>query len=67
MRDTQTFLTFISFRLWLFAYGVNLGGTKNAGHRRHGAVGSLEELALFAEHTGKHWIAGKRQLHKIYH
>jgi len=33
----------------------------------HNAVGSLEELALFAEHTGKHWIAGKRKLHQIYH
>jgi len=37
------------------------------GKKYHGAVGSLEELALFAEHTGKHWIAGKRQLDKIYH
>jgi len=37
------------------------------GKEYHGAVGSLEELALFAEHTGKHWIAGKRKLHQIYH
>ena len=37
------------------------------GKTYHGAVGSLEELALFAENTGKHWIAGKRKLHQIYH
>jgi len=37
------------------------------GKTYHGAVGSLEELALFAEHTGKQWISGKRQLYKIYH
>jgi len=37
------------------------------GKTYHNAVGSLEELALFAEHTGKRWIAGKRKLHQIYH
>jgi len=37
------------------------------GKTYHGAVGSLEELALFAEHTGKRWIAGKRKLQQIYH
>jgi len=37
------------------------------GKTYHGAVGSLEELDLFAEHTGKHWIAGKRKLQQIYH
>jgi len=39
----------------------------NFGKTYHGAVGSLEELALFAENTGKQWISGKRQLYKIYH
>ncbi|MCP4324446.1 MAG: transposase [Psychromonas sp.] len=37
------------------------------GKSYHGAVGSLEELALFAEHTGKQWIAGKNRLRRIYH
>jgi len=37
------------------------------GKTYHGAVGSLEELAAFAENTGKNWIAGKRKLHQIYH
>jgi len=37
------------------------------GKNYHGAVGSLEELALFAEHTGKKWISRKRELGKIYH
>jgi len=37
------------------------------GKTYHGAVGSLEELALFAEHTGKNWISGKRKLDQIYH
>jgi len=37
------------------------------GKTYHGAVGSLQELALFAEHTGKNWISGKRKLHQIYH
>jgi len=37
------------------------------GKTYHNAVGSSEELALFAEHTGKRWIAGKRKLHQIYH
>jgi hypothetical protein len=29
------------------------------GNDYHGAFGSLEELAIFAEHTGKQWISGK--------
>jgi hypothetical protein len=33
----------------------------------HGAVGSLEELALFAEHTGKRCISGKNRLRKIFY
>ena len=37
------------------------------GKTYHGAVGSLEELALFAEHTGKKWISGKNRLQRIYH
>ncbi|MCP4254170.1 MAG: transposase [Candidatus Scalindua sp.] len=37
------------------------------GKDYHGAVGSLEELALFAEHTGKQWISGKNKLRRIYH
>ena len=34
------------------------------GKDYQGAVGSLEELALFAEHTGKCWIASKNQLRR---
>jgi hypothetical protein len=30
------------------------------GKNYHGAVGSLEELALFASDTRKRWIAGKK-------
>ena len=37
------------------------------GKDYHGAVGSLEELALFAEHTGKQWISGKTKLQRILH
>ncbi|WP_019613780.1 hypothetical protein [Psychromonas ossibalaenae] len=37
------------------------------GKEYHGAVGSLEELALFAEHTGKRWISGKSKLQRILH
>jgi REP element-mobilizing transposase RayT len=37
------------------------------GKEYHGAVGSLEELALFAEHTGKQWISGKNKLRRMYH
>jgi len=37
------------------------------GKDYHGAVGSLEELALFAEHTGRRWISGKNKLREIYH
>jgi len=37
------------------------------GKSYHGAVGSLEELALFAENTGKQWISGKNKLRRIYH
>jgi hypothetical protein len=32
------------------------------GKDYHGAIGSLEELALFAEHTGKQWVSGKNKL-----
>ncbi|WP_409439177.1 transposase [Psychromonas sp. GE-S-Ul-11] len=37
------------------------------GKDYQGAVGSLEELALFAEHTGKCWIASKNQLRRPTH
>ncbi len=37
------------------------------GKTYHGAIGSLEELALFAEHTGKRWVSGKNKLRNIYH
>jgi hypothetical protein len=37
------------------------------GKDYHGAIGSLEELALFAEHTGKQWVSGKNKLRRIYH
>ena len=37
------------------------------GKEYHGAVGSLEELALFATHTGKKWISGQNKLRQIYH
>jgi hypothetical protein len=37
------------------------------GKNYHGAVGSLDELALFAEHTGKRWIAGKTKLQRMLH
>ncbi|MCP4324033.1 MAG: hypothetical protein GY787_19675, partial [Alteromonadales bacterium] len=37
------------------------------GKTYHGAVGSLEELALFAEHTGKQWISGKNKQRRIFH
>ena len=37
------------------------------GKNYHGAVGSLDELALFAEHTGKRWISGKNKLQKMLH
>jgi len=32
------------------------------GKDYHGAVGSLEALAIYASHTGKRWIASKNQL-----
>ncbi|PKF63510.1 transposase [Psychromonas sp. psych-6C06] len=44
-----------------------LGLASDFGKTYHGAVGSLEELALFAEHTGKQWISGKNRLRRIYH
>ena len=31
------------------------------GKEFHQAVGSLSKLAMFAEHTNKHWISGQRQ------
>jgi len=37
------------------------------GKNYHGAVGSLEELASYAEHTGKCWIAKKNVLHRCLH
>jgi hypothetical protein len=37
------------------------------GKNYHGAVGSLEELASYAEHTGKCWIAKKNVLHRSLH
>jgi len=37
------------------------------GKNYHSAVGSSEELALFAKHTGKKWISRKRELEHIYH
>ncbi|WP_028865073.1 transposase [Psychromonas aquimarina] len=37
------------------------------GKDYHVAVGSLDELALFAEHTGKCWISGKTKLQKMFH
>ena len=37
------------------------------GKDYHGAVGSLEELTLFAEHTGKRWISGQSKLRRIFH
>jgi len=37
------------------------------GKDYHGAVGSLDEFALFAEHTGKRWIAGKNKLQRMLH
>jgi hypothetical protein len=33
----------------------------------HGAVGSLEELASYAEHAGTYWIAKKNILHRSLH
>ncbi|MFT4837289.1 MAG: REP element-mobilizing transposase RayT [Psychromonas sp.] len=37
------------------------------GKNYQGAVGSLEELASYAEHTGKCWIAKKNILHRHLH
>jgi REP element-mobilizing transposase RayT len=37
------------------------------GKNYHGAVGSLEELASYAEHTGKCWIAKKNVLYRYLH
>jgi hypothetical protein len=39
--------------------------TNDFGKEYHGAVGSSEELALFAEHTGKRWISGQNNRRKI--
>ncbi len=39
----------------------------NFGKDYQGAVGSLEELALFAQHTGKCWIAKKNELRRCLH
>lgn len=32
------------------------------GKNYHGVAGSLEELALFAEHTGKYWISDQNKI-----
>jgi REP element-mobilizing transposase RayT len=37
------------------------------GKNYQGAVGSLEELAAFANHTGKRWIARKNELRRSLH
>ncbi|WP_354623031.1 transposase [Psychromonas sp. MME2] len=37
------------------------------GKNYQGAVGSLDELALFADHTGKCWIAKKNALRRCLH
>ena len=37
------------------------------GKDYQGAVGSLEELALFAAHTGKRWMASKNELRRNMH
>ena len=37
------------------------------GKNYQGAVGSLEELASFASHTGKRWIARKKELRRSLH
>jgi hypothetical protein len=37
------------------------------GKEYHGAVGSLEELAFYAEHTGKRWVSGQNKLRKIFY
>lgn len=36
------------------------------GKDYQGAVGSLEELASFASHTGRRWIASKNQLRRLH-
>jgi REP element-mobilizing transposase RayT len=37
------------------------------GSRYHRAVGTLEELHVYAENTGKKWIAGQRECDKLLH
>ena len=37
------------------------------GRDYHGAVGSLEELLQFAEHTGRRWVVGQSRLQQIFH
>ena len=37
------------------------------GKDYHGAVGSLEELAQFAGHTGRCWVSGKIKLQRMLH
>jgi len=48
-------------------YDAWLSLAKGFGKDYQGAVGSLEELALFAEHTGRCWIASKNQLRRSMH
>lgn len=54
----------------LYALGLDhqtwLNLAEGFGKEYHCAVGSLEKLTLFAEHTGKKWISRKWDLHKIY-
>ena len=36
------------------------------GKDYYGAVGSLEELTVFSEHTGRRWMAGQSKLQRIF-
>jgi len=41
--------------------------TQTFGQHNHVAVGSVDDLALFAKHTGKSWIAGKVNRQRTFH
>jgi len=41
--------------------------TQTFGQHNHVAVGSVDDLALFAEHTGKRWIVSKANSQQIHH
>jgi len=41
--------------------------TQTFGQHNHVAIGSVEDLTLFAEHTGKRWIAGKVNRQRMLH